>query len=233
MQIPKRRTRNEENGPVSLVISDHERVALADLAQFPLFAALTGRAIAPVSGRRPDPRRGAGLHQSSAGPAACRKSNGPCSFRSPAAVTGWNFGITHNPSYAPSFPQLRRESATGRTFPSAAGFHTQPAVLHRRPPAATCYPNRDEPPREIRQHRGVDRSHRGRPMCGFRMLAWNCPAKKPYMEGHNIWIGNHPGQPAGIPGGRSRRAPDGEPMVLRCQRLPDHRRHQRPQYPGP
>lgn len=42
---------------------------------------------------------------------------------SAAGNTGWHFAITHNPSYAPHFPNYAA-AAGGRTFPSAAGFHT-------------------------------------------------------------------------------------------------------------
>src|SRR3712207_312804 len=37
--------------------------------------------------------------------------------------TGWHYGITRNATYAPHFPNYAG-AAGGRTFPSAAGFHT-------------------------------------------------------------------------------------------------------------
>ncbi|MDT5204239.1 MAG: hypothetical protein QOD34_875, partial [Mycobacterium sp.] len=107
---------------MSLAISDHERAALADLARFPLISAMTGRRSRrfPVGGQIPS---GALAYTS-------RRPFEPLSEVERAVlisvvggVTGWNFGITHHPGYAPSFPNYSG-SATGRTFPSAAGFHT-------------------------------------------------------------------------------------------------------------
>jgi len=114
---------------VSLVISDHERAALAELAQFPLFAALTGRRSRrfPVGGRIP---AGALAFTSRRPIQPLSEVERALLISVAGGVTGWNFGITHNPSYAPSFPNYAG-SATGRTFPSAAGFHT-PASISRR-----------------------------------------------------------------------------------------------------
>ena len=38
-------------------------------------------------------------------------------------TTGWHFGITRHPRYAPALPNYSG-AAGGKTFPSAAGFHT-------------------------------------------------------------------------------------------------------------
>jgi hypothetical protein len=38
-------------------------------------------------------------------------------------TTGWHFGITRHPRYAPALANYNG-AAVGRTFPSAAGFHT-------------------------------------------------------------------------------------------------------------
>lgn len=40
-----------------------------------------------------------------------------------AGWTGWHFGISHHPGYASAAPNYSG-SPTGRTFGSAAGFHT-------------------------------------------------------------------------------------------------------------
>ena len=60
-------------------------------------------------------------------------------------MTGWNFGITHNPTYAPSLPNYSG-SATGRTFPSAAGFHTS-QLFFTDDTGTYLLPSRDEHPR--------------------------------------------------------------------------------------
>src|ERR1700742_4891288 len=146
MRIPRRRTRDEKIAPVSLAISDHERAALAELARFPLFAALTGRRSRrfPVGGRIPAgaldyPRRRPVQPLSEVERALIISVTG--------GVTGWNFGITHHPGYAPSFPNYSG-SATGRTFPSAAGFRTR-QLLFTDATGTYLLPSRDDTPREF------------------------------------------------------------------------------------
>ena len=107
---------------MSLVISDQERAALAEVAHFPLLAAITGRRSRrfPVGGQIP---AGALAYTSRRPVQPLSEVERALLVSVTGGVTGWNFGITHNPSYAPSFPNYSG-SATGRTFPSAAGFHT-------------------------------------------------------------------------------------------------------------
>ena len=106
----------------ALVITDKERDALARLAEFPLLAGIYGRRSRrfPVGGEIP------------AGPLAFRsgKDVQPLSeleralvLATVTGVTGWHFAISHHPGYAPALPNYSG-SASGRTFPSAAGFHT-------------------------------------------------------------------------------------------------------------
>jgi hypothetical protein len=79
---------------VSLYISDHERAALAELAQFPLFASLTGRRSRrfPVGGQIPD---GALAYTSRRPVRPLSEVERALLISVAGGVTGWNFGITH------------------------------------------------------------------------------------------------------------------------------------------
>ena len=103
MPTPKPPMRNDRVGTVSLVISDHERAALAELERFPLFAAMTGRRSRrfPVGGRIP---AGALAYTSRRPAQPLSEVERALLVSATGGVTGWHFGITHNPSYAPLFP---------------------------------------------------------------------------------------------------------------------------------
>jgi hypothetical protein len=180
---------------VSLVISDHERAALADLERFPLLAALTGRRSRrfPVGGRIP---AGALAYTSRRPVQPLSEVERALLISVTGGVTGWNFGITHNPSYAPAFPNYSG-SATGRTFPSAAGFHT--SQLFFTDDAGTyLLPNRDEHPSEFD---GIEQwiTHTASSFRRISNTRLELPREEPHMEGHNIWIGNHPGSLLAFP----------------------------------
>jgi hypothetical protein len=180
---------------VSLLISDHELAALAELAQFPLFAALTGRRSRrfPVGGRIP---AGALAFTSRRQVQPLSEVERALLISVTGGVTGWNFGITHNPSYAPSFPNYAG-SATGRTFPSAAGFHTS-QLFFTDDTGSYLLPNRDEPPREFDSIEGWI-GHTAASYVRISDARLELPREEPYMEGHNIWIGNHPGSLLAFP----------------------------------
>ncbi|HXS87388.1 MAG TPA: hypothetical protein VN741_17325, partial [Mycobacterium sp.] len=131
---------------MSLQFSDHERAALAELAQFPLMAALTGRRSRrfPVGGRIPD---GALAYTSRRPVQPLSEVERALLVSVTGGVTGWNFGITHHPGYAPAFPNYSG-SATGRTFPSAAGFHTS-QLFFTDDSGSYLLPSRDEKPKEF------------------------------------------------------------------------------------
>ena len=204
---------------MSLVISDHERAALAELEHFPLFAAMTGRRSRrfPVGGRIP---AGALAYTSRRPVQPLSEVERALLISASGGVTGWNFGITHNPSYAPRFPQLLRQR-DGPDLPVGGRLPHQPAVLHRRHRNLSVAQPRRASPR-VRQHRGVDQSHRG----VLRAHFGHSPrtASRGTAHGRSQHLDRQPsGQPAGLPGRRSRRAPDGKPVVLRGQRLSDRR----------
>jgi hypothetical protein len=115
---------------------------------------------------------------------------------SAAGNTGWHFAITRNPTYAPHFPNYSAASG-GRTFPSAAGFHTS-EVFFTDDEGVYLFETRDAPKLVDREPGApvdidaVIEAHRGR----IRKLAdgrMNIPPREPYMEGHNTWCVNRPG----------------------------------------
>ena len=180
---------------MSLVISDHERAALAELAHFPLMAAMTGRRSRrfPVGGRIP---AGALAYTSRQPVQPLSEVERALLVSVVGGVTGWNFGITHNPSYAPSFPNYSG-SATGRTFPSAAGFHTS-QLFFTDDTGTYLLPNRDEHPRDFDNIEAWI-SHTAESYVRISDTRLELPREEPYMEGHNLWIGNHPGSLLAFP----------------------------------
>ncbi len=110
--------------------------------------------------------------------------------------TGWHNSITRHDRYAPHLSNYPA-AAGGRTFPSAAGFHT--AELFFTDDSGTyIFETRDAPAMGERQPDGtIDvldlvMAHRSR----IRQLSDKriyLPPKEPYMEGHNTWVANRPG----------------------------------------
>jgi hypothetical protein len=180
---------------VSLAISDQERAALAELECFGLFAALTGRRSRrfPVGGQIP---AGALAYTSRRPVQPLSEVERALLVSVTGGVTGWNFGITHNPGYAPSFPNYSG-SATGRTFPSAAGFHTS-QLFFTDDTGTYLLPSRDQHPREFDS---IEEwiSHTAESYLRISESRLELPREEPHMEGHNIWIGNHPGSLLAFP----------------------------------
>ncbi|OBI51856.1 hypothetical protein A5707_13085 [Mycobacterium kyorinense] len=180
---------------MSLVISEHERAALAEASQFPLFAAITGRRSRrfPVGGRIP---AGALAFTSSRPVQPLSEVERALVVSMTAGATGWHSGITHHPGYAPSLPNYSG-SATGRTFPSAAGFHTS-QLLFTDDTGSYLLPTRDEPPREFHS---IEEwiGHTASSYVRISATRLDLPRAEPHMEGHNIWIGNHPGSLLAFP----------------------------------
>ena len=174
-----------------------ERAALAELAHFPLFAAMTGRRSRrfPVGGRIP---AGALAYTSRRPVQPLSEVERALVVSATGGVTGWNFGITHNPSYAPSFPNYSG-SADGANLPVGRGLSHQPAVLHRRHRhLSSAQPRRASP--RIRQHRRVDQSYRG-VLCTYLGHPPRTAARGT-AHGRSQHLDRQPsGQPAGLPGG--------------------------------
>ncbi|WP_431815669.1 hypothetical protein [Gordonia jacobaea] len=188
----------------TFALDEHERRALADLTSFPLLGAITGRRSRrfPVGGEIPSGELAF----------ASRKPVQPLSDTERAivlaavtGVTGWNFGISHHPGYAPALPNYSG-TATGRTFPSAAGFHTT-EFFFTDDSGTYFLSSRDAQPRGELPEEGkasdtdieswlAETVGRYRKISDERIYL---PREEPYLEGHNTWIANHPGSLLVIP----------------------------------
>ncbi|MGH3577332.1 MAG: hypothetical protein ACRDU0_07230, partial [Mycobacterium sp.] len=168
---------------MSLVISDHERAALAEATQFPLFAAITGRRSRrfPVGGRIP---AGALAFTSRRPVQPLSEVERALLLSVTGGVTGWHYGIAHNPGYAPSLPNYSG-SATGRSFPSAAGFHTS-QLFFTDDTGTYLLPTRDQQPREFNS---IEEwiGHNAESYVRISDTRLELPREEPHMEGHNIW----------------------------------------------
>ncbi|WP_078292623.1 hypothetical protein [Mycobacterium sp. D16R24] len=178
-----------------LQISDREREALAQVTTFPLLAAITGRRSRrfPLGGHIPD----GPLAYTSAHPARpISEVERALILSVVGGVTGWHYGITYHPGHAPAFPNYSG-SATGRTFPSAAGFHTS-QLFFTDDTGIYLLPTRDEPPRKFTSIEDWI-THTADSYVRISDKRLEFPREEPYMEGHNIWIGNHPGSLLAFP----------------------------------
>lgn len=116
-------------------------------------------------------------------------------------TTGWHFAITRNERYAPHLANYAG-AAGGRTFPSAAGFHTSELfytdddgvyVIKNRDAAPATTENGAPPAMEDVLEAHARRIHK------IQDGRLHIPAREPYMEGHNTWCANVPGSTMVIP----------------------------------
>ncbi len=121
-----------------------------------------------------------------------------------AGNTGWHYMIMRHAGYAPHLSNYSG-AAGGRTFPSAAGFHTSD-VFFTDDEGVYLFETRDAPALVEQTTDGpsdidaILEAHRGR----IRKLSDErlyIPAEEPYMEGHNTWCANRPGSTLLIPVG--------------------------------
>lgn len=119
-----------------------------------------------------------------------------------AGNTGWHYMITRHARYAPHLANYSA-AAGGRTFPSAAGWHTS-EVFFTDDHGVYFFASRDAPalvePAEdgMPELNALLAAHHAR----IRKLAdgrLHIPAAEPYMEGHNTWCVNRPGSTLIIP----------------------------------
>ncbi|MGN6380093.1 MAG: hypothetical protein ACTHNU_14160 [Gaiellales bacterium] len=183
-----------------ITLSEGQRRALEHLAEFPLVDALYGRRSRrfPMGGEIPD------------GPLAFRSRHDPIPLTelerllvltACAGTTGWHYAIMRHARYAPHLANYSG-GAAGRTFPSAAGFHTA-EIFFTDDSGAYFMPTRDagalvDPADEQVTPELMLQRHAGR----IRRLSnerIHLPRAEPYMEGHNTWIANHPGSLLVIP----------------------------------
>jgi hypothetical protein len=173
---------------------------LADLATFPLVEALFGRRS----------RRFALGDEIPDGPLAYRSRHEPVPLTdlermlvlsAMGGTTGWHYSITRNARYAPHAANYAA-GAAGRTFPSAAGFHTA-ELFFTDDSGVYFFPTRDagalvDPAVEDVTAELMVERHRDR----VRQLSdrrLHLPAEEPYLEGHNTWCVNVPGSLLVIP----------------------------------
>ena len=177
-----------------------ETKALDGLAQFPLVAALLGRRSRrfALGDEIPD---GPLAHRSRHDPVPLSELERLLVLGAMGGTTGWHWAITRNARYAPHLANYAG-GAAGRTFPSAAGFHT--AELFFTDDSGTWFfPTRDagalvDPAQEEVGMELLVERHRGR----LRRLSerrLHLPPQEPYMEGHNTWCVNVPGSLLVIP----------------------------------
>ena len=116
--------------------------------------------------------------------------------------TGWHHMIFRNARYAPRLANYSG-AAGGRTFPSAAGFHTTD-FFFTDDHGVYFLPTRDAPALVDPATDGdfdLDKwiaAHKAR----IRKIAdgrLHLPAEEPYIEGHNTWCVNRPGSTLLIP----------------------------------
>ncbi|TDC93519.1 hypothetical protein E1161_10290 [Saccharopolyspora aridisoli] len=174
--------------------------AMADLAAFPLVEALFGRRS----------RRFALGDEIPDGPLAYRSRHEPFSLTelermlvlsAMGGTTGWHHSITRHARYAPHVSNYAG-GAAGRTFPSAAGFHTAELFFTddsglyyfpTRDAGALVDPAAEEVTPELMVERHRDRLQQ---LSASRL---HLPAEEPYIEGHNTWCVNVPGSLLVIP----------------------------------
>ena len=176
--------------------------ALQQLAGFPLLDALYGRRARRVAlgGQIPD---GPLAYESSHDPMPLSDLERMVVLTSMAGTTGWHYSISRNAHYKGHMANYAA-GAAGRTFPSAAGFHT--AELFFTDDSGTWFfPTRDagalvDPAdEEITVELMVDR-HAER-LVKLSDERINLPREEPYLEGHNTWCVNVPGSLLVIPVG--------------------------------
>jgi len=118
--------------------------------------------------------------------------------------TGWHHSITRHERYAPHLSNYPG-AAGGRTFPSAAGFHTS-ELFFTDDSGTYIFETRDAPAMGERDSEGrhslveLVKAHESR----IRKLSdkrISIPPREPYMEGHNTWVANRPGSLLVIPVG--------------------------------
>ena len=174
-----------------------------DALAFPLVAALLGRRARRFSlgAAIPD---GSLAFQSRHAPLPLSELEQLLVLTAAAGNTGWHYLITRNPRYAPHLANYAA-AAGGRTFPSAAGFHTS-ELFFTDDDGVYLFATRDAPALTERAEDGsldpaaLVEAHRAR----IRKLAdgrLHIPAAEPYMEGHNTWCVNRPGSTLLMPVG--------------------------------
>ncbi|MCA8906742.1 MAG: hypothetical protein KDA49_15640 [Rhodospirillaceae bacterium] len=172
---------------------------LTEAAQFPLIEAIQGRRSRRFA-------KGASIPD---GPLAYTSAHRPAPLSdleqmllltTVAGNTGWSNLIPYNRSYLPNLPNYAA-AAGGRTFPSAAGFHTS-EIFFTDDSGTYFFPTRDmgaviEPGADTDLHAYLG-AHRAR-IVRLAEGRLNTPRVPQHMEMHNEWCANVPGSTLIIP----------------------------------
>jgi hypothetical protein len=180
---------------------DRSAEALRGLARFPLLDALYGRRARRVAlgGKIPD---GPLEYESPHDPMPLSELERLVVLTSMAGTTGWHYSITRSDSYTGM--ATYSAAAAGRTFPSAAGFHTAELfftddsgtyLFPTRDAGALVDPADEEITPELMVERHAERLVK---LSGERI---HLPREEPYLEGHNTWCVNVPGSLLAFPVG--------------------------------
>lgn len=184
----------KEKGKVLLNSVPEVPMGLEQAVQYPLIEALHNRRARRFS-------MGAELPD---GPLAYKSKHKPIPLNdmeqmmvltAAAGNTGWHHMIFRNKHYAPHLSNYSA-AAGGRTFPSAAGFHTS-EFFFTDDNGVYFLPTRDSGEITEKKDGSLDlqqwlEGHRKR----IKKLSdgrLNIPYEEPYMEGHNTWCVNQPG----------------------------------------
>ncbi|MEZ5209581.1 hypothetical protein [Gordonia sp. (in: high G+C Gram-positive bacteria)] len=186
------------SGASTLHVTDAERAALTTAARFPLFDAIRGRRSRrfPVGGSIPS---GELAYTSSEPVQPLSETERAVVLSAVTGVTGFHFGITHHPGYAPKLPNYPG-TAVGRTFPTAAGFGTTD-FFFTDDTGTYFLSSRDSLPEPADTGDDLE-DWLNQTVSRYRKLSdrrIHLPREEPYLEGHNTWIANHPGSLLVIP----------------------------------
>jgi len=173
---------------------------LRELANFPLLEALYGRRSRrfALGGEIPD---GPLAYTSRHDPMPLSELERMVVLSAAGGTTGWHYSITRNERYAPHAANYAG-AAAGRTFPSAAGFHTAELfftddsgtyLFATRDAGALVDPAVEDVTPELMVARHAERIVK---LSDERI---HLPREEPYLEGHNTWCVNVPGSLLVIP----------------------------------
>src|SRR5919109_966016 len=179
----------------------HLLKALEGVTQFPLIQALAGRRSRRfcVGAEIPE---GPLAFKSNQKPIPLTEMEQMVVLTSMAGSTGWHYTISYNEADRSSLPSYSAGPA-GRTFPSAAGFHTSDlfytddngtyyfSTRDFHPPSENYRGKQEQLENHLAEHR-----KRIRKLSDKRLYI---PKKSPFMDPHNTWIANHEGSTLILP----------------------------------
>ena len=192
-------TRLKQRGSIMLDKVPQLPKGLIEAASFPLIDAIHGRRSRRFAKGASIPD-GPLAYTSTEAPEPLSEMEQMLLLTTVAGNTGWSNLIPHNRFYAPRIPNYAG-AAGGRTFPSAAGFHTS-EIFYTDDSGTYVMPTRDMAPvsapgAEVDLQAYLE-AHKSRIVkLGDGRL--NTPRVPQHMEMHNEWCANVPGCTLVIP----------------------------------